>query len=403
MGFFYVANNLFCFYSVNMIKLRWTGEIGYRYSTGEDAMAGITPDSVEADLKEAGGQDVDIELSTFGGNFFDGIQIMNMLKGYAGKTRVFINSIVASAGTIISMGADEIIARPSSVFMIHNAMMMAYGDHVELRKRADELENYTKIIAEGYVNKTGKDEEEIRALMDEETYLYGEEIVTEGFADTMEEDSSNETPINKGRVKQIVASKLKAIHKHTPNNIKDFEKHLRNAGYSKSQAVAIASGGFRAIESMGKQKSKENTVTKQEILEGLKNLKANNEINLPEIANHLGLGEQLVDNSAIKSLTEENTKLKETVASLETDIEDNRASVVSARLDKEFGTDNSMREYAEDILSGSSIADLDEGIKNFKEKPLAKRIAAESADSFSPANSVEKKSDETKKAEGLTI
>jgi len=347
-----------------MKRIAWNGEIGYRYQTEDGEMYGITIESVNQDLSVAGGEDIAVELSSFGGGFFEGIQIMNALRQYSGKVTVHLNSIVASAATIISMGADQIIARPSSVFMIHNAISVEYGDYVAMRKKADELEGYTKIIADEYAKKTGKDLEEIRRMMDAETYLFGKEILDEGFADSMED--TGEAVQNKTRTQQFVESRIKAAAKKTPHNIRDFEKYLRESGYSKSQAVAIASGGFRAIAN----KTQGDKVTKQETLDSLKVLKVNNEITLPEIAEAIGLGEQVVNQAQIKAQAEKISEAEARAKTAEEALESARSEIVSAKLDREFGVKNKLRDYAQDIVGSSSVADFDQArMALWKPKP----------------------------------
>jgi hypothetical protein len=71
--------------------------------------------------------------------------------------------------------------------MIHNPWSMAIGDQNDLRKEADILDGMARVLSRAYAEKTGGPVEDIRALMDSETWLYGEEIVDAGFADAMVE------------------------------------------------------------------------------------------------------------------------------------------------------------------------------------------------------------------------
>ncbi len=53
--------------------------------------------------------------------------------------------------------------------------------------------------------------------------------------------------------------------------IRDFEKHLRDLGFSQSKAVAIASNGFKAIETIDAQREVEDEMHAQ-LLQSLRNL-----------------------------------------------------------------------------------------------------------------------------------
>lgn len=137
---------------------------------------------VKSQLAQMSG-DVIVEINSPGGSVFEGIDIFNAFHAYdRGKIIIKITGLAASIASYIALVGDEIKAFDNATFMIHNAWTFAYGDANELRKIADILEGLSSIIAKKYVEKTGKTIEEIKNLMDKETYLFGEEILLEGFA-----------------------------------------------------------------------------------------------------------------------------------------------------------------------------------------------------------------------------
>lgn len=130
--------------------------------------------------------DIEIQISSPGGSVFEGIQIFNAIKAYdRGNVKVVIISLAASIASYIALAGDEVHAYDNSVYMIHNASVMARGDHRELRKKADIVSGLSSIIAKAYVSKTKQSAAAISELMDEETFLYGEEMLTAGFVDVM--------------------------------------------------------------------------------------------------------------------------------------------------------------------------------------------------------------------------
>ena len=168
------------------MKLYWTGDVGWiDYDTGE----GITISSVKAALEAANGQPVEVELTTMGGNFFEAAPILNLLKNYKGQKTAFLNGIVASAGTVIAVGFDKVVARTTSMFMIHNAQSVAFGDHNDMREAADLNERMSDTVANEYAARTGKGLKQVKKWMDDETWFMGKEIVDAGFADEMQTDT----------------------------------------------------------------------------------------------------------------------------------------------------------------------------------------------------------------------
>lgn len=156
-------------------KYTLEGEIGW----------GIETYNVKNILRAAGGEDIVIDFSSPGGSVFTGMSIFNLFKAYSGRVTFNIIGLAASMGSYIPLAADEITAEANAVWMIHNARSFISGDQNAMRKRADIIEGLSTIMAKQYVERTGTPQEEIQAMMDEETYLFGQEIVDAGFVDSI--------------------------------------------------------------------------------------------------------------------------------------------------------------------------------------------------------------------------
>lgn len=360
-----------------MKNLRWSGDIGYR---DEYSKTGISVSFVESELQAAGGEDITVELDSFGGDFFVGLQVMNMVKAYKGGTTVKYGAAVASAATAIAAGFKKRISRKTSSFMIHNAHGFDYGDQNEMRKLADQLEAWSNMIAEVYAEITGKTVDELKSMMDAETWLFGQEIVDNGFADEMDTEPMA-SALTKVEIMAQYQKKIKnkaAEPKKRPETVREFEEFLRDAGFPKNQACAIASAGRLVIANKGENKK----VTKEEILVEIKTLKDNNGITLKEIAVVMGLESQLMDDKIVL----ENVSMKATLASLEAD----RLAIA---LNKEFGQEsknNLVRAQAGKVFS--SVASMTpEALAAFKADPVTVALAADSVDHNSRINMIEQK------------
>jgi ATP-dependent protease ClpP protease subunit len=147
----------------------------------------ITAQGIAEELKAARGSDVDFLLNSRGGLVFAGIEIFNLIRSYKGKTRMIITGIAASMGSYIALAADEVIAFSNTSFMVHNALALVLGNHNDMRKRADSLEGMSNILAKEYAKKTDKPLAKLKALMDEESFFFGDEILEAGFVDEIRE------------------------------------------------------------------------------------------------------------------------------------------------------------------------------------------------------------------------
>lgn len=145
----------------------------------------ITPQYIRNELRYANGDDIELEISSPGGSVFDGIEIFNLIKNYKGKKTAKITGLAASMASYIPLAADKMVIEENAVYMIHNVWSVAVGDHNEMRKNADVLEGLTNLLADAYTRKTKKEKKDVLEMMNNETWLFGNEIIENGFADEL--------------------------------------------------------------------------------------------------------------------------------------------------------------------------------------------------------------------------
>jgi ATP-dependent Clp protease protease subunit len=188
-------------------------EIGIDWWTGE----GVTPIDVAAAVKAAGEFDtIVLRINSPGGNCFDGVTIHNLLRSLGKPITVFVDGMAASAASVIAMAGDTINIGQGAMLMVHNAMWGVFGDARALRKGADDIENISITVGAIYVARTGLDADAIKAIMDAETWLSGEQAVEQGFADAV-------VTVDEGRAaqaKQLAAQFSMKGFKHVPAELR---------------------------------------------------------------------------------------------------------------------------------------------------------------------------------------
>lgn len=151
---------------------------------------------VDSALKEAGNNDLVIHLNSPGGSAFDGIAIYNRLKAHKGKVIIHVDGWACSAASIIAMAADELVMGAGAMMMIHEASTIVWGSKTLMRKEADMLEKLEDGIVDIYMTRANAEREEIRDMVDKETWFSANEAVEFGFATstatTVEEDDTSE-------------------------------------------------------------------------------------------------------------------------------------------------------------------------------------------------------------------
>lgn len=199
----------------------------------------VTADSVNKQLEKAKGSKVILEVASPGGSVFDGVEIFNSIRNYEGETEARIVGIAASMGSYIPLAADKVLAEDNAAYMIHNVSSMAFGDADDLKEEADLIENLNELLAQEYVNKTGKTEKEILTLMDETTWLFGDEIKKEGFVDEMivHDEKDAKASFNKEKALADYKEQVENVLKKMSEKKDSFKDERFNELFAKKEPV----------------------------------------------------------------------------------------------------------------------------------------------------------------------
>jgi ATP-dependent Clp protease, protease subunit len=135
-------------------------------------------------------EDINLEINSYGGDVFLGIDLCNTLRGHKGEVTVTITGIAASAASVIAMGADKIRIYDNAQMMIHNAWTIAMGNAKELRKVAEDLESINESVLASYTSRL--DEDTAKKLLDDETYLSAKKAKEYGLVDEIIGDAEVE-------------------------------------------------------------------------------------------------------------------------------------------------------------------------------------------------------------------
>lgn len=137
---------------------------------------------------------LEIEIHTGGGSVFEGGRIYNELKSLRERgvyVTARINTLAASMGSVIAMGADKVEIASNGKIMIHEASGGMQGDSEDLARYAALLEEISDDIAQIYSEKTGMEKYKIRKMMKSETWMSAKQAVEMGFADEIFDTKRN--------------------------------------------------------------------------------------------------------------------------------------------------------------------------------------------------------------------
>ena len=174
----------------------------------------VTPQMFHDELF-AGSGPVTIWLNSPGGDCIAASQIYSMLMDYKSDVTIKIDGIAASAASVIAMAGTKVLMAPTSLMMIHNPMTMAFGNHEDMEKAIEMLDEVKESIINAYEIKTNLSRAKLSHLMDSETWMNAHKAIELGFADDIladEKKQANDTAYSfSGRkVEMALLNKLTA-------------------------------------------------------------------------------------------------------------------------------------------------------------------------------------------------
>lgn len=168
----------------DIVPFKWYGD-GTEYDLYDlnDALNSV------ADLAE--GEELIVNIHTFGGCTTTAFAIYNKLRRFASQNKINITTRIdgycASAGVAIFLAGDKRIGNAYAEPFIHNAWtwQMA-GDKKQAEKIYEDLKRTDNAIASLYAERTKINKEQALELMDADTTLTPEQAVEFGFYTEME-------------------------------------------------------------------------------------------------------------------------------------------------------------------------------------------------------------------------
>lgn len=152
----------------------------------------ITPRMFKEELLSGSGP-VTIWINSPGGDCIAASQIYSMLMDYKGEITVKIDGIAASAASVIAMAGTKVIMAPTALLMIHNPSTTAMGDHRDMQKAIELLDQVKESIINAYEIKTGMSRITLSHLMDAETWMNANKAIELKFADEILEDDKKKS------------------------------------------------------------------------------------------------------------------------------------------------------------------------------------------------------------------
>jgi len=214
----------------------------------------IDANTFTRELSRIRSKEITIGINSPGGDVFDGNAILGAIERHPARIITRIDGVAASMASIVALGGDEVQIAESAYFMMHNPWTIAMGDYRDFKKEFEILEDVAGTMAKTYSDRASVSIEEARSMMDAETWISGQKLVDQGFADKV---SGRKKAKNKfdmsmyaNAPKEIIGERATANggFRSTITSIREYEDLVRDVlGYSKREAKRLASGGWPAL------------------------------------------------------------------------------------------------------------------------------------------------------------
>ena len=154
-----------------------------------DDYYGISASDFVAALNAITTPEIAMHINSPGGDVFAARTMVAAIASHPSNITAYIDGLAASAASYVAMACDKVVMQEGAMMMIHNAWSCAWGNASDMRATADLLDKIDTSIVNDYARRTNLAVDEIKSMMDAETWLDATEAVDKGFADSIATNS----------------------------------------------------------------------------------------------------------------------------------------------------------------------------------------------------------------------
>ena len=143
---------------------------------------GVQAKDFKTSLSAITQSEIDVEISSPGGDYFAGLAIYNMLRNSGKTINTKVMGVAASAASIIFMAGDTRSMPGNTFLMVHNPSNGYGGTAKEHRETADMLDKIAIGARSVYARESGMTDDAIATMLDTDTWLTAAEALAMGLA-----------------------------------------------------------------------------------------------------------------------------------------------------------------------------------------------------------------------------
>ena len=149
--------------------------------TGEESDTDVGLMDFKEQLDNIGNvKTLNLYLNSPGGDVFTAssmISMLNRVKDKGTRIEAYVDGLSASASSFLMMVADNVNLYKNSTVMVHKPMSIAIGNAFDMQRTIDALNKIEdSVMMPMYMSKAKASEKEIKALIDDETWLNAKDM-----------------------------------------------------------------------------------------------------------------------------------------------------------------------------------------------------------------------------------
>ena len=148
--------------------------------------------------------EINVYINSYGGELSEGLAIYNALKQHKATVNTYVMGFACSSASLIFMSGDNRYISKSSMLMIHNAICSCYGNSDDMRAMAETLDKMNGAIRNVYADNINISMDDLKTLLDKETFLNYEECVNYGFATDTFNDEEEKAAFSNSAIDRII-------------------------------------------------------------------------------------------------------------------------------------------------------------------------------------------------------
>lgn len=217
--------------------------------TGEESQTDVGLMDFKEQLDSIGNvQKLNLYINSPGGDVFTASTMISMLQRVKDKgttINAYVDGLSASAASFLMMVADNVNLYKNSTVMVHKPMSIAIGNANDMQKTIDALNKIEEsVMMPMYMNKSKVSEEEIKSLIDAESWLSAKEM-----------DKYFNVTLLDGEITAVasISSNLFKNYKNVPDFIKNSLKTVQNEQISSENEQETSENEPISIENQSKE------------------------------------------------------------------------------------------------------------------------------------------------------